>query len=119
MIKHIVMWNVRGDTREEKDRGASFIKERFESLRGRISGMRLLEVGVDTSHVGYACDVVLYTEFDDAHALRAYADHPAHAEVRRAIGDLRTERHQVDYVPDAGLSDVPPQRHAGLSKANP
>lgn len=118
MIKHIVMWNVRGDSREEKDRAASFIKERFETLRGRIPGLRLLEVGVDTSHVGYACDVVLYTEFDDVQALRAYADHPAHAEVRLAIGDLRTERYQVDYVPDAGLNEVSAQRHAGVVEAN-
>jgi hypothetical protein len=100
MIKHIVMWNVRGNTREEKDGAARFIKEQFEGLRGRIPGMRHLEVGLDLSQAGYACDVVLYTEFESGAALQAYAEHPAHVGVRTAIGDLRVARHQVDYQCD-------------------
>lgn len=94
------MWNVRGETPEQKQAGARLIKQCFEGLRGRIPGLLHLEVGIDTSHVGYACDVVLYTEFDSSQALLDYADHPAHAEVRSAIGDLRIARYQVDYAPE-------------------
>jgi hypothetical protein len=100
MIKHIVMWNVRGTTREEKEGACHFIKEQFEGLRGRIPGMRHLEVGLDVSQAGYACDVVLYTEFDSGAALQAYAEHPAHLGVRAAIGELRIARYQVDYEAD-------------------
>jgi hypothetical protein len=32
-----------------------------------------VEIGVDTSGVGYACDVVLYSEFDSHQSLAAYA----------------------------------------------
>jgi len=96
-IKHIVMWKVRGDTREERRNAALFLKDRFESLKGRIPGMQRIEVGLDTSGVDYACDVVLYTEFDTQESLDAYATHPEHMRVKGELGDLRTARYQVDY----------------------
>lgn len=99
MVKHIVMWNLRGDTREERQRAAMFIKDRFEQLRCQIPGLRRLEIGMDTSCVHYACDVVLYSEFDSQAALDAYATHPAHLRVKDEIDGLRIERHQVDYTP--------------------
>lgn len=97
MIKHIVMWNLRGDTPAEKAEGSSLLKRSFESLRGQIPGMRHLEVGIDSSGVDYACDVVLYTEFETQAALDAYATHPEHQRVKRELADLRVARHQVDY----------------------
>jgi heme-degrading monooxygenase HmoA len=103
-IKHIVMWNVRGDDAADRARHIALVKSQFESLRGRIPGLLHLEVGVDDSRIDYACDVVLVTEFDSREALAAYADHPEHLRVRRALGDLRSARHQVDYEihPEAG-----------------
>jgi len=101
MIKHIVMWNVRGDTPEEKRAAVRFLKSCFEGLVGHIPGLRHLEIGVDTSRVDYACDVVLYTEFESQEALDAYATHPAHARVKQELADTRTARHQVDYWPGA------------------
>lgn len=98
MIKHIVMWNVRGETAQEKQVSALFLKSRFEGLVGLIPGLRRLEVGVDMSHVDYACDVVLYTEFDDQQSLDGYATHPEHLRVRTELGELRVARYQVDYV---------------------
>ena len=98
MIKHIVMWNVRGDTPALKARGIAQLKQAFEGLRGRIPGLLCLEVGVDNSGVDYACDVVLYTEFESQAALDAYATHPEHLRVKQELGDLRIARHQVDYA---------------------
>ncbi|MEO8023760.1 Dabb family protein [Polaromonas sp.] len=97
MIKHIVMWNLRGDTPAEKAASSTLLKRSFESLRGRIPGMLHLEVGIDSSGVDYACDVVLYSEFDSQAALDAYAAHPEHQRVKRELADLRVARHQVDY----------------------
>jgi hypothetical protein len=104
MIKHIVMWNVRGDDAASRERNVALLKSEFESLRGRIPGLLNLEIGVDDSHVDYACDVVLYTEFESRQALADYAQHPEHLRVRRVLGDLRSTRHQVDYEvqPEAG-----------------
>jgi hypothetical protein len=101
MIKHIVMWDVRGETAEAKKLAATDLKRRFEGLVGQIPGLVHLEVGIDLSHVPYACDVVLYSEFADQAALTAYGDHPAHLEVRDALKDVRVARHQVDYAPAA------------------
>lgn len=98
MIKHIVMWNVRGDTPAEKTLAISQLQRSFESLRGRIPGLLHLEIGVDSSRIDYACDVVLYSEFESQAALDAYGTHPEHLRVKQELGDLRIARHQVDYA---------------------
>lgn len=102
MIRHIVMWNVRGETPEEKIANIHRLQHSFHSLKGRIPGLLALEIGVDISRIDYACDVVLYSEFETQAALDAYARHPEHLRVKQELGDLRTARHQVDY-PTAGL----------------
>ncbi len=100
MFKHIVMWDLRGDSSEEKAQATQLLKRKFESLRGQIPGLLHLEVGVDSSRIAYACDVVLYSEFDSQASLDGYATPPAHLRVREALGDLRIARHQVDYAAD-------------------
>lgn len=97
-IKHIVMWNLRGEQPHEKAHAIEFLRSRFESLRGKIPGLLHMEVGVDSSHVDYACDVVLYSIFDSQESLASYATHPAHLQVRDELGDMRISRHQVDYA---------------------
>jgi heme-binding NEAT domain protein len=98
MIKHIVMWNILGETSSEKKANIEKVKTAFESLKGKIPGLVHLEVGVDHSKVDYACDVVLYSEFQSQRDLEAYAAHPEHLKVRDALNGLRVARHQVDYV---------------------
>lgn len=102
-IRHIVMWNIGGDTPADKRGNIERLCASFGSLRGRIPGLRHLEIGVDLSRTDYACDVVLYSEFDSPEALAAYADHPEHLRVKRELGAMRIARHQVDYrVPAVG-----------------
>ena len=108
MIKHIVMWTVRGDDEAARARNLALLKAEFESLRGRVPGLLHLEVGVDFSRIDYACDVVLYSEFATREALAGYAGHPEHLRVKRALGDLRTARCQVDY-------EVPARTAPGLA----
>lgn len=98
MIKHIVMWNLKGDTPVEKAHAIARVKAAFEGLAGMIPGLLHLEIGVDVSAVDYACHVVLYSEFASREALDGYAVHPEHLRVRAELGDLRTARHQVDYA---------------------
>jgi len=98
LIKHIVMWNLRGETAQAKSQAVNLLKSSFESLRGRIPGLLHLEVGVDSSRIDYACDVVLYSEFESQAALDAYASHPEHLRVKQELSDMRIARHQVDYL---------------------
>jgi hypothetical protein len=101
MIKHIVMWNVRGSTPDERREAALDIKRRFERLLGVVPGLLHLEVGLDISRVDYACDMVLYTEFDSEESLQSYASHPDHLVIRKELGDVRIARYQVDYAVEA------------------
>lgn len=103
MIRHIVMWRVRGENAIERKAARELVRDAFEGLRGRIPGMTRLEVGLDASGVDDACDVVLVTDFVSPAALASYAVHPEHLRVRKELGDLRVERYQVDYVADDGL----------------
>jgi len=98
LIKHIVMWKLRGATPGERSRNAVQLAHSFHALRGRVPGLVHLEVGVDTSGVEYACEVVLYSEFESQAALDAYAIHPEHLRVKQELGDMRIARHQVDYA---------------------
>ena len=98
MIKHILMWNIRSDTPLARAAAIDKLKQGFEKLRLLISGIVHMEVGVDSSQVDYACDVVLYSEFESQAALDAYAMHPEHVRVKKELGDLRIARYQADYA---------------------
>ncbi|MDR2334854.1 MAG: Dabb family protein [Burkholderiaceae bacterium] len=97
MIRHVVMWRLAGDSPQEQRQARERVKQAFESLHGRIPGLRQIEVGFDRSAVDYACDVVLVADFDSQQALDGYAVHPEHLRVRQELGTLRVTRHQVDY----------------------
>jgi Stress responsive A/B Barrel Domain len=106
MIRHIVMWRVRGDTPTERLQARQLVKKSFEGLRGLIPGMRHLEVGIDVSAVDYACDAVLITEFESQEALEGYAKHPEHLRVRQQLGEIRTARFQVDYPIESATAET-------------
>ncbi len=111
-IKHIVMWDVRGEDEATRSAHTQRVKAEFESLRGRVPGLLVLEVGIDVSRTDFARDVVLYTEFASREALAAYAEHPEHLRVKQALGDLRVARHQVDYeVDDAPTTNDTRRQH--------
>jgi hypothetical protein len=97
MIRHIVMWKLRGDSPGERERHAHAVKASLESLRGKVPGLLALQIGVDTSRDEAAFDVVMVSDFASHVALHHYADHPEHLRVKREIGSLRVARHQVDY----------------------
>lgn len=53
MIKHIVMWRVRGDTSDARRAASDQVKQLFEQLRSLIPGLLKLEVGIDVSGVDF------------------------------------------------------------------
>ena len=107
VVKHIVMWDLRDDSAQSKSHLIALIQNKFESLLGKIPGLLHMEIGVDASHADYACDVVLYSEFDSYESLASYANHPAHLQIRQELEGIRIARHQVDYVvPSKPLSAV-------------
>ena len=101
MIKHIVMWKLKesaeGNSRETN---ARLVKQKLDALNGLVPGMLELEVGLGMEGGGDACDVALYTVFEDEGALAAYQEHPDHKAVFPFIGAVRETRSVTDYVID-------------------
>jgi len=97
-VKHIVLWKLKDEAEgAKKAENARRIKERLEALRGRIPGLRHLEVGVNFEPSAAAYDVALYSELDSRAALDAYQVHPEHKAVADFIGKVREARVVVDY----------------------
>ena len=70
-IKHIVMWTLRGETPEEMAAARLKVKTGFDGLKGRVDGLKQIEIGIDISDVDCACDVV--SEFENLSDLKSYA----------------------------------------------
>ncbi len=98
MIRHVVMWKLRGDSPVEREAARRLVKTSVEAMRGEIPGMLSIELGLDMSGVDYACDAVLVADFESQSALDGYATHPAHLRMKAALGDIRIARFQVDYA---------------------
>ena len=97
MIKHVVMWRVRGTSAEERRDQAGKIRTALEALRGNIPGMSSLQVGIGSGGDEQFGDVVLISVHDDWAALKAYQVHPAHVEAARVIAAARIERRVLDF----------------------
>ncbi|GAH89126.1 unnamed protein product [marine sediment metagenome] len=98
MIKHIVMWRLRGEIGgAEKAENARAMKARLEALAQIIPEIRHLEVGLNVKDSERAADVVLYSEFDSTEALATYIQHPAHQEVVAFVREIVSETRAVDY----------------------
>lgn len=85
MVKHIILWNLKEDI-EDTVKVKKGIKENLESLVGKVPGLVKLEIiteGLPSSNA----DVMLYSEFESAEALKGYAVHPDH--VAAADGFVR------------------------------
>jgi heme-degrading monooxygenase HmoA len=98
VVKHLVLWKLKPEAHgQSAAENALAIKEKLESLRGRIPGLLRIEVGLDFSRTETSCDVALYSEFESRAALEAYQAHPDHKAVMPFIAEARSQRHLVDY----------------------
>jgi hypothetical protein len=99
MIKHIVMWKLKEHAEgADKAANARRMKELLEGCAGIVPGMHAFEVALAQDGLEATYDVVLYSEFADAAALNAYAEHPAHVAIKGFIGAVRAERQCMDYA---------------------
>ena len=94
MIKHIVIWRLKEENREENARK---IKESLEALNGQIPGLLHLEVGIDFSKQESSGDIVLYSEFETKEHLDAYVIHPKHVAAGALVREAACDRRMIDY----------------------
>lgn len=93
MITHVVLFKL-------MDRGAENIDKAVEALlglRGKIPGLRDLDVGKDVLGTGRSYDIALIARFDTLSGLDAYQKHPAHVKVAEYIAKIRESAVAVDY----------------------
>ncbi len=95
MIRHIVMWKLK---EENKEQNARTIKERLEALPNEIPEIKYISVQKNLNTQDAAFDLVLYSEFEDEKALETYQNHPAHKAVSAFVGGVRTDRVVGDVV---------------------
>ncbi|MFP4014061.1 MAG: Dabb family protein [Chitinispirillaceae bacterium] len=98
MIKHIVFFrladNALGKTKAEN---ALLIKRQLEALKGEISQIVSIEVGLNLNPDPSAWDIALFSEFRTKEDLELYQQHPSHKKVAQFVVDVRTDRAVVDY----------------------
>lgn len=97
MIKHIVMFTINPDLGLDKKATQLKMKEKLESLRGKIEGVVSLQVGINQNPSPDAFDVCLTTEHLTWKDLQHYQDHPLHLEVASYIGSVRKGRAVADF----------------------
>ena len=100
MIKHIVAWTF-ADRAEGADKATNvaMAADALRALPGVIDGIVEFEVVPAQPGLENSFDLVLYSVFEDADALQAYAVHPEHQQVVALIGARRTARACIDYDP--------------------
>lgn len=94
MIKHIVMWKLKDECREEN---AKKIKELIENLNGVIKEIKNIEVGININKSDAAMDVVLYSEFNNLEDLDIYQNHPEHVKAGSFVKSVAIERKVCDF----------------------
>jgi quinol monooxygenase YgiN len=96
MIKHIVLWKLKGEG-AAKQENLQKAKAALETCRGIVPGMLTYEIGMDLGINPVAWDVGIYTEFTDRSALDAYQMHPTHDASKAAIAPLVESRGLLDF----------------------
>lgn len=98
MIKHIVMWKLK-EHAEGADRATNALemKRRLDACAQLVPGTLAFEVAVAQPGLEATYDVVLYSAFEDAAALAAYASHPTHQGVVEFAKAVREARQCMDY----------------------
>jgi hypothetical protein len=97
MIRHIVMWKLRGPSQEERRSQAEQAKAALLGMLGKVPGLQQMEVGIGPGSADDESDLVLSSLHDSWQALKDYAVHPDHEPVKQLIGSLRTERRVIDF----------------------
>lgn len=93
MIKHIVMWKIKS---ENKENNLNTMKEKLEALNGKIDVLRKIEVGINNNEAN-EYDIMLYSEFDSMDDLNVYQKHPEHVKVGAFVKEVAEKRSCVDY----------------------
>ena len=80
MVKHIILWQLKEMTEQEKQEVKQGIKASLENLQGKIPGLVDIKVNAEGLASSNA-DVMLDSTFENEEALKGYSVHPEHVKV--------------------------------------
>ncbi|MCR5279882.1 MAG: Dabb family protein [Lachnospiraceae bacterium] len=97
MVKHIILWNLKDECKQDAAGVKAGIKEGLEGLKGKIPG--LVDIKVNTEPLESSnCDVMLDSTFEDEASLKGYSTHPLHVEVANTkVRPFTASRVCMDY----------------------
>lgn len=95
MVKHIVMFKLRG-SKEERHTVASHFRDALMELPEKIDVLQSMEAAVN-ENPAEDWDVVLTAVVPTMADVAVYAKHPAHVEAASIVAPLKEARGCVDY----------------------
>lgn len=96
MVKHIVMFKLKGGAEERRSVAQAF-KNALMELPGKIDCLQKMEVGLN-ENPNEDWDVVLTAVVPTMADVDVYAKHPAHVAAAAIIGPHKEARACVDYI---------------------
>ena len=93
MIRHIVMFRIKDEFKDEIPQ----LVENFKEMKGRIEGMLDLEAGADILHSERSYDLALITVFENRAAFDAYQTHAVHLAVKKRMQEVRSASVACDF----------------------
>jgi len=92
-IKRVSLFNLKNHDTEDIKK----VVDALQSMKGNVSSLMDIEVGVNLSDSAEAYDVVLIVTFKDIKSLRKYEQDPFHLSVKEIVVGLKENRAVVDY----------------------
>jgi len=93
MITHVVLFKLKDRSPQSIEKARNLLVD----MKGKISQLRNLEVGIDVLHSERSYDIALITKFDSMDGLAAYQAHPVHVKVSEYIMSVKESSVVVDF----------------------
>ena len=93
MITHVVLFKLKDASPANVERTVEVLL----SMKGKIPGLKSLEVGADLVRSERSYDLALLSRFGSLQELDAYQKHPVHQEVLKFIASVKESSFSVDY----------------------
>lgn len=95
MVKHIVLWTLNPEQKDNAEKIAAELGEKFSALVGKVEGLTAAEFG--RNYNGGTYDLVLCCTLTSKEAEQAYQSHPAHVAIKNIVHTLVCARECVDF----------------------
>ena len=96
-VRHVVVWNLKGDSDEEKRQRFESLKPKLDALVGIVPGLLSLSVNYSTGPNPKNWDMCLISDHESWEALDTYANHRDHLTVAAFVSENVTSRAGADF----------------------